>query len=136
MKKIVMSMISVGVLILSGCSFLEETNDSVNYVSEATDYINGLSNFVEESANLEGEALEERVLTLQDNVQDFINLEAPGFAEDIHQELETKSEALLDATNGIIENGEVAIDQLENSQIYQTIENITSLMNQIENLGF
>ncbi len=134
-KLVVIPIISVCIILLSGCSFLEETNDSINYVSEATDYINDLRSFVEESTSLEGEELTNRVQTLQTTIEDFISVEAPGFAEDIHQELKNKSETLLTATNEILENGEVAIEQLQDSHVYQTIENITGLMNQIENLG-
>ncbi|GAQ17657.1 lipoprotein [Oceanobacillus picturae] len=135
MKKLVVIPILAVCIILSGCSFLEETNDSINYVSEATDYINDLSSFVEESTSLEGEELANRVQTLQTTIEDFIRVEAPGFAEDIHQELKNKSETLLTATNELLNNGEVAIEQLQDSHVYQTIENITGLMNQIENLG-
>ncbi|RIU89449.1 DUF6376 family protein [Oceanobacillus picturae] len=135
MKKLVVIPILAVCIILSGCSFLEETNDSINYVSEATDYINDLSSFVEESTSLEGEELANRVQTLQTTIEDFIRVEAPGFAEDIHQELKNKSETLLTATNELLNNGEVAIEQLQDSHVYQTIENITELMNQIENLG-
>ncbi len=135
MKKLVVIPILAVCIILSGCSFLEETNDSINYVSEATDYINDLSSFVEESTSLEGEELANRVQTLQTTIEDFIRVEAPGFSEDIHQELKNKSETLLTATNELLNNGEVAIEQLQDSHVYQTIENITGLMNQIENLG-
>ncbi|PAV29691.1 hypothetical protein CIL05_09975 [Virgibacillus profundi] len=144
MKKII-SIIFVSVFfLLSGCSFLEEANDSINYATEATEYINELSTFAEDTSSLVQEAannpeakaeLESKLTSLEDTITEFNNVEVPGIADDIHQNLEEKNQQLLDITNNVMENGEVAVEKLQESEIYQTIENITGLMNQIEELG-
>lgn len=135
MKKRIGMFFVIIVFVLSGCSFLEDANNSLDYINETTDYINDLSNFAEDATSLNGTELESRLVTLKGNIEDFMNLEAPDFAADIHQELETKSQILLDATNNILESGEIAIEQLEQSEIFQTINKITNLLNQIEQLG-
>lgn len=130
---------------LSGCSLLEETNDTLNYATEATQYINELSNFTEETTGLVSDAmnnpeakaeLEAKLTSLEKTITDFNNLDAPIIAEGIHESLEDKNLQLLDAVNNIFQNGEVTVEKLQESEIYQTIENITNLKNQIEQLGF
>ncbi|OZU87141.1 hypothetical protein CIL03_18320 [Virgibacillus indicus] len=144
MKKYASILFISAFLILSGCSFLEEANDSINYATEATEYINDLSSFAEDTSSLVSEAannpeakseLESRLTSLQDTITDFNDIEAPAIAEGIHKNLTEKNQELLDITNNVLQNGKVAIEKLQDSEIYQTIENITSLMDQIEELG-
>lgn len=135
MKKLIIMLFVTAVFTLSGCSFLEEANDSLNYANEATEYMNELSTFAEEASSLEGAELESRLESLRTTIEDFLEIEPPSIAEGIHKELENKSQVLLDATNNILENGEVAIEQLKQSEVYKTIENITTLKSQIEELG-
>ncbi|AXI08334.1 hypothetical protein CUC15_05035 [Oceanobacillus zhaokaii] len=143
MKKIItLLLLSIA---LTGCSFIEETNDTLNYATEATEYLNDLSNFTEETSGLVNQAvsdpaakeeLETQLITLEKSITDFNAIDAPEIADGIHQNLTEKNQQLLDITEGIIQNGEVAVEQLQNSEIYQTIENITELKTQIEDLGF
>ncbi|MFC4559012.1 DUF6376 family protein [Virgibacillus kekensis] len=133
MKKILLMIVAIATL--SGCSMLEEANDSLNYVNEATEYINELSTFAEEATSLNAAELESRLVSLKSEIEEFMALEAPTVAEDLHAELENKSQVLLEEINTAMENGEIAVEQLEQSEIYQTINNITDLMKQVENLG-
>src|SRR5699024_6498401 len=123
-------------LTLSGCSLLEEANDSLDYATDVTEYINELNTFAEEAPSLEGAELKSELETLTADIEDFMEIEPPSIAEDIHKELEDKSQKLLHTTNNILEDGEVAIEQLKQSEIYTTIENISELKTQIEELGF
>ncbi|WP_077296995.1 DUF6376 family protein [Virgibacillus pantothenticus] len=134
MKKVILSMLCFSFLLLSGCSILEEASNSLNYVDEATTYLNDLNNFIEEASSLEEDQLMTRLENLQTTITDFINLDPPKVAEDIHQELRSKSEPLLDEMNRLIDQGELTFEQVKDTEIYQTIENINSLQNQIEQL--
>lgn len=144
MKKLISILFVSVFFILSGCSFLEEANNSINYATEATEYINELSTFAEDSSSLVNEAvnnpeakaeLESKLTSLQDTIKEFNKIEAPSIAEDIHKNVEEKNQQLLDITDHVLQNGEVAVEKLKESEIYQTIDNITSLTNQIEKLG-
>jgi hypothetical protein len=35
----------------------------------------------------------------------------------------------------VLQNGHLALDKLENSQIFNTVNEVTNLLNRIENLG-
>lgn len=134
MKKSMAALLMTILLLLSGCSLLEEATDSFDYATEATEYINNLSEFTEESSSLETDQLVARLEDLTDTIENFTKIEPPTIAEDIHQELTNKSEALLEITNNIVDQGEITVEQLQDTEIYQTIENITSLKMQIEQL--
>lgn len=135
MKKFLSVIIIVAVIALGGCSLLEEANKSLNYANEATEYINELSTFAEEASSIEKSNLKSELKSLKTTIKDFMETEPPSFAKDIHKELENKSQKLLDAIDNVLKNGEVTIEKLKQSEVYKTIENITKLKNQIEQLG-
>ncbi|WP_404451521.1 DUF6376 family protein [Virgibacillus necropolis] len=144
MKKRISITLITALLALSGCSLLDEANNSLNYVNESTEYINELTKFAEDTSSLVNEAannseakaeLESRLKSLQENIQEYNGIEVPALAEDIHQELKAKNQQLEDAVNKALQNGEIAVDQLRQSELYQTINDITGLLDQIEQLG-
>lgn len=143
MKKFTI-MIILATMLLSGCSFFNEVNDTLDYVGVTTEHIERLNTFAEEAPQLVENALsnpelvtdlESQLSTLKTEIEEFIALsDIPTIAEDIHQELVSKNELLLEEINKVLENGHLALDKLENSQIFTTITDVTSLMNRIENL--
>lgn len=144
MKKMIYLFAVLIPILLSGCSLLEETNKSLEYVNETTDYLNDLSTFAENAPQMIQDAatdanakkdLENQLTSLLEEIEDFNSIEPPAFAEDFHQQLVTKNETLIEQINQVIVNGEILLDQIENTQIYTTIEEITKLQNQLEKLG-
>lgn len=145
MKKINFLLIISVSLILSACSFLGEVNNSIDYVNQATDHINKLNTFAEEAPQLIENAandleiqkeLETKLVTLKQDIEDFIKInDVPSVAKDIHQELVVKNELLLDEINTVLQNGNLALDKLENSKIITTVNELTNLLTRIENLG-
>ncbi|WP_026583316.1 DUF6376 family protein [Bacillus sp. J33] len=145
MKKYLLTGLLAITMLLSGCSFLGEVNNSVDYVNQATEHINTLNDFADEAPQMLKEAaadpalkqeLEDRLITLKQDVEEFIALkDVPALAEDVHQELVNQNEALLAEINNVLESGNLALDKLENSELFITINEVTSLMNRIEALG-
>jgi PBP1b-binding outer membrane lipoprotein LpoB len=145
MKKLLLTGLLAISMLLSGCSFLGEVNNSIDYVNQATEHINTLNNFAEEAPQMLKEAaadpslkqeLEDRLITLKQDVEEFIALnDIPTIAEDIHQELVNQNEALLAEINKVLENGNLALDKLESSEVFTTINEVISLINRIESLG-
>ncbi|MBY0098822.1 DUF6376 family protein [Mesobacillus maritimus] len=144
--RIVKTLLVVAVsMFLSGCSFLGEVNESLDYVNEATTHIDTLNTFAEDAPQLVQEAisdtaareeLETQLVSLQQDIEEFINLnDVPSIAENIHQELVDKNELLLSEINKVLEDGQIAVEKLEESQLFQTVNEVTNLMNQLENLG-
>jgi PBP1b-binding outer membrane lipoprotein LpoB len=140
MKKLVSMLIFTAVLFLSGCGFLEETQNTINYATETTEYLNELSTAAEEiqtsinegnTADLEGKLAE-----IEGTIQEFNSIEVPALAEGIHDDIAAQNEKLLETIDQVQANGEIALEELKNTEIVQTIESITSFMDQIEQLGF
>jgi ribosomal protein L16 Arg81 hydroxylase len=145
MKKIKLFMLILLSMTLSACSFLDEVNNSISYVSTATEHINELNTFAESAPQMIEDALtnpevlkelETQLTTLKVEIEEFVALEnIPTIAQSIHQELVSKNEVLLNEINKVMENGNLVIEQLENSQVFTTINEVTKLLNQIENLS-
>ncbi|KIL42571.1 DUF6376 family protein [Jeotgalibacillus soli] len=143
MKKISLLLLTCTFLILGGCSVLEEVNSSVNYVNEGTEYINELTAFGEEASSLLNDAatspeakeeLEEQLTALRANIEEFNEIEPPSLAEDIHQSIVSKNEQLIEEIDRVYQNGELAIEQLNNTEIFTTINELRDTLNQIEEL--
>jgi hypothetical protein len=143
MKKVLFVFAILATMLLSACSLVDEVNNSLDYVNEAKSYINTLSEFGEQAPQLVQDAavdqearteLETQLNTIVEQAEEFNNLEAPAVAEDIHQDLVSKNEALLEEVNNVISDGEIALDKLENSELINTVNDVTSLLETIENL--
>lgn len=143
MRKLTLLFVAVfGSLMLSACSLLGEVNNTLEYVNKATDHINTLSTFAEQAPQmLQDAALNENVKQDLENqlnnliveIEEFNSLEAPKIAEDIHQQLVSKNNVIIEEINTVLESGH--IENLENTQIFETINEVTTLLNQIEQLG-
>ena len=143
MTRIILIFFTFSLVSLSGCSILDEVNSSLNYATESTDYINELQTFGEDASSLVQDAatnpeakaeLEQQITALETNVKEFNNIEAPSIAADLHDSVVEKNDQLLDAINTAMENGELSLEKLQNTEIFTTINEMTELLNQIEQL--
>ncbi|SEN38591.1 hypothetical protein SAMN05192533_11278 [Mesobacillus persicus] len=144
MGKVKMVLIVVGLMFLSGCSLLTEVNDSIDYVNTATEHVAKLNTFADEAPQLVQAAvtdpeakqeLETKLITLKQDIEEFISTQnIPTVAEDIHQEFVAKNEVLLGEINQALDNGNLALDKLENMELFTTINEVTDLLNRLENI--
>lgn len=144
MKKWIYLFVLLIPLLMGGCNLLDEANKSLEYVNEATAYLNDLSTFAENapqliqdaSSNIEAKGeLENQLTGLLEEIESFNTIEPPTIAEDLHQQLVEKNEVLIEQINQVLINGEILLDQIESSGIYKTIEELTEFQNQLEQLG-
>lgn len=137
-------LLAVTALSLAGCSFLEEAAGTVEYSNKAAEHIEKLNAFAEDAPGMIEEAagdpeirqqLEERLVILKEDIENFIQLQdIPAAAEAIHEELAAKNEVLLAEINLAINGGNLALDQLESSEMIKTINDASALLNRIEGL--
>ncbi|MDM5210643.1 DUF6376 family protein [Peribacillus sp. NJ4] len=146
MKKIItISLLSI--LTLSGCSLLGEVNSSLEYADNATEYISTVKDFANEVpalsqdavANTEARAnLEKELELMKTEIEEFNATEPPQIAEGIHEKIVSSNQQLSDGIElylNNIENGQIDPKALEDSEIMKSIDNITGLAKQIEELG-
>ena len=143
MRKLGFVIIITATMMLSACGVLDEVNNSLDYVNEAQSYVNSLSEFGAEAPQLVQDAtldpdarveLENQLNTLVEEIEEFNTIEAPALAEDIHQNVVSKNELLLDEVNQVMDNGELMLEEFKNSEIINTVNDVTSLLDKIENL--
>ena len=144
MKKLLGLFEMLGILFLGGCSLLGEVNNTVEYANVATDYMESTKAFVNEVPHLAKDAvtdetarksLETELKLMKENINSFNKVEPPSIAEDIHNQIVASNEKLeegIDMYLVNIENGSLDPDVLENSKIMTTINEITSLKENIE----
>ncbi|UFU00688.1 DUF6376 family protein [Radiobacillus kanasensis] len=132
------------VFMISGCSLFGEVNNTLDYANQAQEHINTLTQFAEEVPPMLSEALvdpqvkedvQNKLVNIQKDIESFQNIEVPSVAESIHQELEEKNNLILNEIQKYTEQGELAIEEIQQSELFTTIRDLQSLMNQIENLG-
>lgn len=143
MKKILYIIFSFSLLALGGCSILGEVNSSLNYANESTEYINELQAFGETAPSLLQEAasnpdakaeLEAQITELKANINEFNDLEAPSIAADLHNSIVEKNEQLLNGIDTAMANGELSVEKLQNTEIFTTINEMTELLSQLQQL--
>lgn len=136
--------ITLVLLFLSGCSLVEEVNHSLDYTEQATTFVNEATQFAgtipdlaqEAANNLDAkEKLTEQLENMKTQIAEFNGLEAPAFAQNIHETLVGYNETLsgqIDEYRTQIENG---ITDFKNTEMAQTLSNIQETMDQIKNLA-
>ncbi|MDF0728916.1 DUF6376 family protein [Cytobacillus sp. S13-E01] len=144
MRKILFVFVILSTVLMSACSLLEEVNNSLDYVNIATNHINTLSNFGEEAPQMIKEAatnpeakeeLENKLKKIKQDLEEFNKIEAPALAEDIHQKVVDKNKEIEEVINSTMVNGKLALEKLENTQIFTLITEITTFLNSLEELG-
>jgi hypothetical protein len=147
MKKMFILFGLISTMLLSGCSFLGEVNNSLDYANEATAYLDKAKKFAEDVPQLAQDAvtnqearknLENELKTMKQDIKEFNETKAPSIAEDIHNQIVEYNQKLdqgIDIYLNNIENGQYDPAFLEDTEIMQTINELRDLSTQIEKLG-
>jgi PBP1b-binding outer membrane lipoprotein LpoB len=142
-----MTIVFLSFLILSGCSLLGEVNSSLEYADNATEYINTVKDCANEVPALAQDAvtnaearenLEKELQLMKTEIEDFNATEPPQIAEGIHEKIVSSNQQLSDGIElylNNIESGQIDPKALEDSEVMKSIDNLTELAKQIEELG-
>lgn len=146
MKKLIIFMVTV-FMFTTGCSALDAVNDTVNYVNDATDYIGEANKFAEEVPALVEQAvndsnakqeLEDSLNNMKQEIKQFTELNPPKVAESLHQQIEAENMKIEVAIDGLLQNvkdGTINPNFLENTQLFETINEMQGILNDIKELG-
>ncbi|MGC5771896.1 DUF6376 family protein [Paenibacillus pabuli] len=135
------------ILVISACSVVEQANQSLNYVSEATEYIEQVSNAGADLQELASGAVsnpeittqvQEKIDQIQAEASEFSQLSAPAIGESIHENLVSYNNQLTEVVdrfeNTIAEQGFTA-ENWEKTGIPDLIHNINSVKDPLSGLG-
>lgn len=145
MKKTIMA--AFFIMVLTGCSAVNEVSNGLNYVPEATEYINEVQQFSKEVSAVAEKAvndprareeLENLLGDLKADISEFSDLTPPSLFEDIHNQVLEHSNQLKDAVDQYstaIKEGKLSTDLLEQSGLLDDIAVYNDLLSQIKKLG-
>ncbi|WP_108671006.1 DUF6376 family protein [Peribacillus acanthi] len=134
-------------MILSGCGLLEGVNNTLNYVNDATAYVQTLNDAAAELPGLAEQAvkdtaalkeLETKLEQLKTDIQTFNEIDPPAIANGLHDKIVTQNEKLessIDSFHQQVKKGNGTIQEFQNSEIMTTINEITKLRDQIQQIG-
>lgn len=136
-------LISLVLGVLSGCSLVDSVNNSLDYTKEATTFINDASQFAESipelaqqaATNIDAkETLTQELEAMKTRISEFNGIEAPAFAQTIHEQLVALNDTLLTDINGYMDQIQNGVTDFQNSNIVQTINKINETMDMLQNL--
>ncbi|WP_163102355.1 DUF6376 family protein [Peribacillus alkalitolerans] len=134
-------------MMLSGCGLLEGVNDTLNYVNDATSYVQNLNDAAQELPGLAEQAvkdtaalsqLDTKLEQLKTDINTFNELNPPSIADGLHEKIVSQNEKLessIDDFHQQVKKGNVTLQGFQNSEIMTTINEITKLQDQIQQLG-
>lgn len=133
----------LSLIMLAGCSFAEDVNQSLNYTDQATTFVNEAAQFAGTIPDLAREAandsqakeqLNEQLDQMKAAIADFNKLEAPAFAKDLHERLSGYSESLSGQIDQYKEQIQDGVTDFKNTEMSQTLTQIQETMDQLRNL--
>ncbi|MFD2442965.1 DUF6376 family protein [Bacillus sp. CGMCC 1.16607] len=147
MKKSLVIFAASLLILLSGCSLLNDAKSTITYVKDATDYFGKATAFANEAPSLAQQAVKDQQAAdkLQTLLQEmkvemdsFNGLEVPEMAADLHQQIVDKNNIIaqgIDVYLSNIKDGKLDPAVLENTELFQSVQDISSIIDQIKNLG-
>jgi septation ring formation regulator EzrA len=146
MKKVLLCSLML-LLLLPGCSLLQEVNQSLNYGIQATDLIQDANQFAEQLPELAEQAianpemidaLKQELEAMKERIVSFQELVPPGIAEGLHEQfllyIEPMKQEIDQYLQQINDKG-INLEALKDAPILNTIQNMARLLQNIEQLG-
>ncbi len=137
-------LVMVMALLLPGCALIDGVNDTLDYVNDAVAYVQRTANFADQLPALAQdavrnpervEALRQELAAMKEQITLFNDLEPPAIAKDIHQEILTYNETLQLEIDTYLDRINQGIIELEDSELLQTVQEITELLDRLQQLG-
>jgi Family of unknown function (DUF6376) len=147
LKKLLIILSTCMLLLLGGCSFLNATQDTITYVNEATDYLATATDFASNAPALAQQAisdlqaaedLQTMLQQMQQSAEAFNELQVPEIAAELHQQIIEQNSAIVSEIETFMnsfQDGLLDPAILENTELFQTVQDITSIIDQVQQLG-
>jgi hypothetical protein len=131
---------------VNGCSVINNFTNSIDYVTQATsyiqkmnDYANSIPPLLEDAVNNSNarQQLEQQLTQMKQDIEAFNKLNPPEFAQDIHNSIQEKNQTILDTIHlyqNNIKNGQFDPNLTQDLQLFQTVKDLDNLLNQLEKI--
>ena len=143
-KKLTIWLMALSLFILQGCGLLETVDNSINFASETTAYMNELTTFGQEMNTMAQQALtdaeaqtalKEQLIALKDQIIQYEGIQVPDYAKDLHGQIVAYNENLQQSLDQAISNIEQGKAAFEATGIPETVNKINELLNQLNALN-
>jgi transcription termination factor NusB len=147
LKKLLIVLSASMLFFLGGCSFLNDAQDTISYMNEATDYLTAATDFASDAPALAQQAISDiqaaedfqaMLQDMQQTVESFNELQAPEIAADLHQQITEQNSVIIAEIETYLNNfkdGLLDPAILENTELFQSVQDITSIIDQIQQLS-
>jgi Family of unknown function (DUF6376) len=147
MKKKLFVLSTMMVLLLSGCSLLNDAKDTLTYVNDAKDYLDKATAFANEAPSVAqlavgdqqaAKELKNMLEVMKQEINSFNKLQAPEIAVDLHQQIVDQNNKLaagIDVYLNNMKNGLLDPSVFENTELLKSVQEITGILDQIKQLG-
>lgn len=148
MKKRWLTIYTAGLLLfLSGCSYFNETYNTLDYAKDASNYLKKVTTFAAETPPLLQQAvtneqaaaeLQTKLQQMKKDIQTFNNLDAPETVTNFHQRIIEQNNLLLTQINTCLDalkDGQLDSSILDATQLLQPVQEITNTINQLKKLN-
>lgn len=143
-RKTLTLMLTVTLFAASGCGIFEQVNNTVNFASETTAYMNELTEFgqsMNEKAqqamtDLEAKAdLKQQIVDLKEQIVNYEGIQVPEYAQELYQSIVQHSETLKQGLDSALTNIEEGKDIFASTGIPNIMNQVNELLSQISNLA-
>ncbi|CAG9609822.1 DUF6376 family protein [Pseudoneobacillus rhizosphaerae] len=147
MKKGFIGLSTIFLILLSGCSLLNDAKNTITYINDATDFLGKATTFANEAPKLAQQAITDQqaaeelqtiLQTMKQDIDTFNELQAPDVAADLHQQLVNQNNVIakgIDTYLNSFKDGKLDPAVLENTEIFQTVQELSNIIDQIKQLG-
>jgi Family of unknown function (DUF6376) len=147
LKRLLIVLSASMLFFLGGCSFLNDAQDTISYINEATDYLTTATDFASDAPALAQQAisdiqaaedLQNMLQQMQDSAQAFSEIQAPDIAAELHQQIIEQNSVITAEIETLLNNykdGLLDPAILENTELFQSVQDITSIIDQIQQLS-
>jgi hypothetical protein len=147
LKKLLIVLSASMLFLLGGCSFLNDAQDTITYINEATDYLSAATDFASDAPALAQQAISDiqaaedlqiMLQQMQETAQAFSEIQAPDIAAELHQQIIEQNSVIVAEIETYLNNfkdGLLDPAILENTELFQSVQDITSIIDQVQQLG-
>lgn len=142
-KRFFVLLMALTLVIAPGCGLLDSVNQSVNFATETTNYMNSLTSFGQEMNGLAEQALTDldartdlkaRLTELKEQALNYEGIQVPDYAKDLHTSIMEYNDKLQQGLDQAITNIEQGRAAFESTGIPDTMNKINELLTQLNGL--
>ncbi|MFD0959620.1 DUF6376 family protein [Paenibacillus chungangensis] len=143
-KKTLTLILAVTLFATSGCGVFEQVNNTVNFATETTAYMNELTEFGQSMNEKAQQAmtdldartdLKQQIMNLKEQIVNYEGIQVPEYAQELYRLIIQQSETLKQGLDSALANIEQGQDIFASTGIPDIMNQVNELLSQIHTLA-